>query len=123
MVHITKIPNLSSAQTHEAITSRLSTLVPKLRKSITYDNGCENHYHEKTNDILKTSSYFCQPYHSWEKGSVEQVNGLIRRYIPKGMDLSKVTQEQIESIESLLNNRPKKYLGYQTPQELFNFLA
>lgn len=117
---ITKIPNLTSAVTQQAIISRLTMLSPSLRKSITYDNGCENHNHVQVNDVLGTQSYFCEPYHSWEKGSVEQVNMLIRRYIPKKTDLSLITDGQIKEIEIALNNRPRKCLGYQTPQEVFN---
>jgi IS30 family transposase len=88
-------------------------------QSITYDNGSENTLHEKTNDALGAVSYFCEPYHSWEKGSVEQINGLIRRYIPKGTDLNEITPAFINRIEKLLNNRPRKCLNYQTPYEAF----
>lgn len=78
-----------------------------------------NYFHEQTNTILKTQSYFCQPYHSWEKGVVEQMNSLIRRFFPKKTDLANISQEQLDSIESFLNHRPRKCLGYQTPYEVF----
>ena len=64
-------------------------------------------------------SFFCEPYHSWEKGSVEQVNGLIRRYLTKGTDFNNVTAAEINRIEKLLNNRPRKCLNYRTPYEVF----
>lgn len=120
LVKITKIPDLTSASTSRAILSRLSRLDPEFRKSLTYDNGGENCDHEWINEKLKTKSYFCEPYHSWEKGSVEQVNMLIRRYVPKGTDLALLTDEQIETIEMKLNNRPRKCLDYQTPLEALN---
>lgn len=119
-VQITKIPNLTSAITQQTITSRLSALNAQFRKSITYDNGSENSNHELINQELGTQSYFCEPYHSWEKGSVEQINMLIRRYVPKGSDLAKLTDEQIEYIETKLNTRPRKCLEYQTPLEVLN---
>lgn len=119
-VQITKISNLTAQVTENTILSRLSTFDEGFRKSITYDNGSENSNHEKINEVLGTRSYFCEPYHSWEKGSVEQVNMLIRRYIPKGTNLALITDKEIQDIENALNNRPRKCLGYQTPQELLN---
>lgn len=119
-VAISKIRDLTSRETCRAIVARLAEMEDALRRSITYDNGFENRMHEHINEELGTQSYFCSPYHSWEKGSVEQVNMLIRRYIPKKMDLSKVTDEQIRYVENQLNNRPRKCLGYRTPNEVFN---
>ena len=72
------------------------------------------------NDSLNCTSYFCLPYHSWEKGAVEQVNGLIRRYFPKRTDFVKVPDSDIEQVESALNNRPRKCLQFQTPIEVYN---
>lgn len=119
-VQISKLSNLTSNETMKRIITRLRGLPSHLRRSITYDNGFENRGHEEINRRLKTRSYFCVPYHSWEKGSVENMNMLIRRYIPKKMDLSTVTDEKIKYIENQLNNRPKKCLGYLTPYEVFN---
>lgn len=119
-VQITKIANLTARETEKTIVERLEVFEPHFRRSITYDNGFENKNHEMINQTLKTSSYFCEPYHSWEKGSVEQVNGLIRRYIPKKMDLALVTEADIAFIENQLNNRPRKCLGFKTPQEIVN---
>jgi len=61
---------------------------------------------------------FARPYASWQRGSNEQVNGLVRRYFPKGTDFSKITDEQVEKVRSLINNRPRKCLGYKTPLEV-----
>jgi len=65
-------------------------------------------------------SFFCAPYHSWEKGAVEQANGLIRRYLPKGTDFTYVTTAEINQIEKCLNNRPRKCLNYKAPYEMFH---
>lgn len=84
--------------------------------SITFDNGLENIRYQE----LGITSYFCNPYHSWEKGSVEQGIGQIRSYIPKKADLKNYSQKDIDAIMDTLNNRPMKCLGYQTPNEVFN---
>jgi IS30 family transposase len=91
-----------------------------MRKTITYDNGSENCEHSLINQSLGTHSYFCEPYHSWEKGSVENAMGLIKRYLPKKTDFATISQEQLKQIEDLLNNRPRKVLNYKTPKEVFN---
>jgi IS30 family transposase len=88
-------------------------------KSITYDNGTENVYHEYINRKLQCSSYFCNPYHSWEKGSVENVIGLVRRFLPKKTDFAKITEEELRRIEKIINNRPRKLLKYETPRQVF----
>lgn len=123
LVHICKLASKKSIDTNNAIIKRLSIHLGHIVKSITYDNGPENAKHLKANEELSCKSYFCQPYHSWEKGAVEQVNGLIRRYIPKGTDLSKVHYKTIEKIERLLNNRPRRCLGFKTPQEVYNQMS
>lgn len=84
--------------------------------SITFDNGLENIRYQE----LGIPSYFCNPYHSWEKGSVEQGIGQIRSYIPKKADLKNYSKKQIDAIMDTLNNRPMKCLDYQTPNEVFN---
>lgn len=106
-------------------TSIVTALRPHLRsiKSITYDNGSEFSMHEKINKTLNIKSYFCKPYHSWEKGSVENINGLIRRFFPKGTDFGKISIKQIKYVENWINNRPMKVLNYLTPNERFEQLS
>ena len=116
---LTKLPRKSSGHTSRALAIRLGSFPAKARLSITYDNGSENAEHEAVNKALGTASYFCAPYHSWEKGAVESVNGLAPRYIPKGGDIGKLAEEKIKWIEEQLNNRPRKCLGYRTPAEVF----
>ena len=84
--------------------------------SITFDNGVENIRYQE----LGIPSYFCNPYHSWEKGSVEQGIGLIREYIPKKADLKDFSQEKIDAILERINNTPMKCLKYKTPNEIYS---
>ena len=119
LVKIKKIKQNKAALFSRAVIRRMKGLPACARRSITYDNGSENVLHELINDQLNTDSYFCNPYHSWEKGSVENVNGLIRRFLPKKTDFAKITHKRIKEIESLLNNRPRKCLGFKTPNQVF----
>ncbi|KZN52321.1 hypothetical protein N474_23045 [Pseudoalteromonas luteoviolacea CPMOR-2] len=120
LVHISKLGVKTALVTSNALIKRLSLHPPEFVQSITYDNGSENTRHIKTNEKLKCESYFCQPYHSWEKGAVEQVNSLIRRYLPKGTDFSTVIDKQIKEIEYKLNSKPRRCLGYKTLLEIYN---
>lgn len=118
----TKICLLSRKTAREvriALNRTLSQYPLHLRRTLTYDNGCENVEHEKVNAVLGTRSYFCAPYHSWEKGTVENTIGLIRRFLPKKTDLSTVSGADIRRIEDWLNNRPRKCLNFRTPAEVF----
>lgn len=64
-------------------------------------------------------TFFCDPYSSWQKGQVENMNIIIRRYLPKGIDLSKITDKEIYAIQEKIDNTPRKILGYKTPREVF----
>jgi len=119
LTHISLLPNKTAATTKHVILRRLKGYPALLKQTLTYDNGSENTLHEGINQTLGTRSYFCAPYHSWEKGSVEQVNGLIRRFFPKGTNFRAVGQREFIRIEKLLNNRPRKCLDYRTPYEVF----
>jgi IS30 family transposase len=88
--------------------------------TITFDNGKEFAYHAKIKIALACNNYFVHPYCSWERGLNENHNGLIRQYLPKGVVLDKVTSKEINSIQKKLNNRTRKSLGYQTPNEVYN---
>jgi len=86
--------------------------------SLTIDNDISFRRHLEMSRIIGASIYFCHPYHSWEKGGVENMNKLIRQYITKSSDISKYSEEYILEVESKLNNRPRKNLGYKTPLEV-----
>ena len=118
LVNISLMANKTAKEAKSAVTRRLSKHAGELVKSITYDNGSENVLHQEINAKLGVQSFFCKPYHSWEKGSVEQVNGLIRRYLPKGSNFNNVTAAEINRIEKRLNNRPRKCLNYRTPRDV-----
>ena len=109
----------TAAVTNNVMLRRLRAYPRALTQSMTYDNGSENTLHEELNEALGTASYFCAPYQSWEKGSVEQVNGLIRRFFPKGTNFHELGHGEINRVEKLLNNRPRKCLHYRTPYEVF----
>ena len=121
LVKIKKIKQNKADRFSKAVIHRMKGLPSCARRSITYDNGLENTQHELINDQLNTDSYFCNPYHSWEKGSVENGNGLIRRFLPKKTDFAKITHKRIKEIEFLLNNRPRKCLGFKTPNQVLTF--
>lgn len=114
---ILKTVSKTSIETNKSILKALKTF--KVKKSITYDNGLEFSKHEEINKKLKTKSYFCKPYHSWEKGTVENINGLIRRFFPKGTNFDKIKHKDIKYVENWINNRPMKVLNYKTPNEKY----
>jgi IS30 family transposase len=87
--------------------------------SITGDNGSEFAYHEEISKELGTEFYFAHPYSSWERGLNENTNGLVRQYLKKGSDFSGITDDLLAEIEDQLNNRPRKSLGYASPNEVF----
>lgn len=101
----------------ESVTKRLKPFPRKVRKTLTADNGAENTQHKKITQKTKTSVYFCHPYHSWEKGSVENTIGRVRRYIPKGTSIDIINGKMIKAIEGKLNHMPMKCLKYLTPYE------
>jgi IS30 family transposase len=91
-------------------------------KTITYDNGLEFARHGFVNELLASESYFCKPYSSWEKGGVENYNGLVRQYFPKGYDFREITPERLEEVENEINDRPRKTLDYACPNDFLDQL-
>jgi IS30 family transposase len=90
--------------------------------TITADNGKEFAAHKGISEALEVDFFFARPYHSWERGSNENLNGLIRQFTPKKTDFSELTDEFIKQVEDILNNRPRKRYNYETPNEKFNQL-
>lgn len=118
------IGRVTSKKAAEVSIEVVSLLLP-IKSSvltITSDNGCEFAQHEWIAKNLDASIYFAHPYHSWERGLNENTNGLIRQYIPKGSSFAELTQERIQEITNRLNSRPRKALGFITPDEQFNKL-
>jgi len=115
-IKLHRILNFSATETLEAIQATVASLPDSFVKSFTFDNGTENVAHEQ----IGLPTYFCEPYSPWQKGGVENANKLIRRYVPKGTDIRKVTDLRLREIEQKLNNRPRKKLNYRKPQEKLN---
>jgi IS30 family transposase len=114
-VRLRKIPNMKPV----SMTCALKKMANDLNlRTITYDNGIENRDHETVAKVLKIKTYFCNPYHSWEKGGVENTIGRIRRYIPKGSNLMDFSDADIAKIEHWLNHTPRKCLNWSTPHEI-----
>lgn len=88
-------------------------------RSLTLDNDIAFRRHDELSELINAPVFFCQPYHSWEKVGVENVNRLIRRYVPKGCDISKYSQREIWDIQHLINGKPRKILGYKTAREVY----
>ena len=112
---------VSGKTTTEVIGSMIAALTPLKRcvQTITMDNGTEFAGHERLVKELKADTYFARPYCSWQRGTNEQTNGLVRQYIPKGTDFRTLTSKQIKAIQELLNYRPRRCLNYRTPHEIF----
>jgi transposase, IS30 family len=117
---LVKLDGADSASVRRAFTQRLRRLHLCMRKSLTYDRGTEMAQHEQLTRALHLPVFFCDPYCPWQRGTNENTNGLIRQYLPKGTDLSKLTPAQLAFIESRLNNRPRRVLHFKTPQEVFD---
>jgi IS30 family transposase len=105
------------------IAARLESLPPRLRHSATFDNGKEFADHEYLSGRLGIAVYFAQPYCSWQRGTNEHTNGLLRQFLPKGTDFRRVSWQELEHYTELINDRPRKRLGYQTPAEVFEPLV
>ena len=112
---IAPVPNKRADVVRDAI---ITLLKSETVHTITFDNGKEFAYHAEIKEALSSDNYFAHPYHSWERGLNENHNGLIRQYLPKGMKLNRVSHEQVAAIQEKLNNRPRKTLGYKTPNEV-----
>ena len=117
---LARLNQRTAKQVRIALNRSLSQYGKHLRRTITYDNGQENVEHVIVNKTLGTRSYFCQPFHSWEKGTVENTIGIIRRTFPKKTNFDLISASDVKRLERKLNNTPRKVLHYQTPKEVFN---
>lgn len=117
-VYIIPIKSRHTNVVTRAIAKTIKKLNIELRKSMTHDNGLEMANHKWLSKKTGMDIYFAHPYSSWERGTNENTNGLIRRFFPKGTDFSKVTFKQLKQAQNNLNNRPRKVLGYKTPNEM-----
>jgi IS30 family transposase len=116
-VIISKLKDRKSKTVTNEFYRDLKPLPKKLKKTMTYDNGMEMAQHESFTNKTGMIVYFAHPYSSWERGTNENTNGLIRRFFPKKTDFNKITKEQLKIAQDKLNNRPRKVLNYKTPTE------
>jgi transposase, IS30 family len=115
---IMKIENRKSKTVTKAFANTLNTLPTYVRKSMTYDNGMEMANHQWLAKATGIDIYFAHPYSSCERGTNENTNGLIRRFFPKGTDFNTITTHELQQAQDKLNNRPRKVLGYKTPNQI-----
>jgi IS30 family transposase len=113
-----KLLNKTAEETENAIADNIESLPENAWLTITRDNGTENAKHLNTLNNFDIQSFFCDPYCSWQKGGDENLNKLVRQYLPKKADMSKLTNNDIYIIQERLNNRPRKSLNYLTPNEV-----
>lgn len=111
-------PDKTAQSVKNAILAALRSIAERVF-TLTYDNGKEFAHHEEIAKTLDAQGFFAHPYHSWERGLNENFNGLIRQYLPKKTDFQSLTQKDIQSIMDKLNNRPRKCLGFKTPNQVF----
>ena len=119
--YILKVQNKKSETVTTQIKNLFMKLPKKLRRSITYDNGVEMANHKWLTQKTGATVYFAHPYSSWERGTNENTNGLIRRFYPKKTDFNKISYHELLELQHKLNNRPRKVIGFKTPAELFKF--
>lgn len=115
-----KLNEAKAKDVKEATIKKFNRLPQRKRWSITYDNGSEFAEHELTGRQTKTQIYFAYPYHSWERGTNENTNGLLRQFYPKKTPFRNIAQKQLDYVVSLINNRPRKRLNYFSPKEIFS---
>ena len=118
LIRLHKVANRSVQATEIALRDTIDSLPQYLFLSMTFDNGGEGACHTKIRDDDGIDTYFCDAYASWQKGGVENINGLIRQYIPKDALLDTMTDDDIYAIQEKLNNRPRKHLKYLTPNQV-----
>jgi IS30 family transposase len=115
-----KLNEAKAKNVKEATVKKFNRLPQRKRQTITYDNGSEFAEYELTGRQTKTQIYFAYPYHSWERGTNENTNGLLRQFYPKKTPFRHIAQRQLDYIVSLINNRPRKRLNYFSPKEIFS---
>ena len=117
LTFLEKLPRCAPADMAAAMIKRLQFLPKNMRRSITFDNGQENRHHRKLSEHLGMDTYFCDPYSSWQRGSVENAVGLTRRFWPKRTDYALISDAEIAMVEYRLNTRPRKRFGFLSPLE------
>ena len=110
-----KVRSKDTAVVVAALSKQVRKLPSALRRSLTWDRGLEMAKHKEFTVATNVQVYFCDPQSTWQRGTNENTNLLLRQYFPRGTDLSAISQEQLDQVELLLNQRPRRTLGFQTP--------
>ena len=118
-VVLVRIPRRDTATVVKALARRVRGLPTSLKQSLTWDRGKEMAQHKQFTVATDVQVYFCDPHSPWQRGSNENTNGLLRQYFPKGMDLTQITQRQLDAVALKLNTRPRQTLNWRTPAEVF----
>ena len=118
LARLHKLQSKGAGEVKDISVALLAPLVDRVH-TITVDNGKEFCQHEQITAALQAPIYFAHPYASWERGLNENTNGLVRQYFPKKHDFARITNAEVQRVAELLNNRPRKTLGYRTPNEVF----
>ena len=118
-VLLTRLPGRDSATVVRALARRIQRLPASLKQSLTWDRGKEMAQHKDFTVATDIQVYFCDPHSPWQRGSNENTNGLLRQYFPKGMDLTTLTQRELDVVARKLNTRPRETLDWNTPAEVF----
>jgi transposase, IS30 family len=113
-----KVPDLQAATVRQAAAKQYATTPPALRRTLTLDNGKEFAEHEQLQVEAALKIYFAKPYSAWQRGTNENTNGLVRQFFPKGTDLANIPEHRFTKVQQLLNDRPRKRLGYRSPNEV-----
>ena len=119
LVLLCKMPDATAQSALAAFTAKLNQVAQPMRQTLTYDQGKEMARHEELARRLQIQVYFADPHSPWQRGTNENTNGLIREYLPKGLDLAPISQGYLNAIARQLNDRPRRCLGYETPAEVF----
>jgi transposase, IS30 family len=115
--------NRKAVTVRDAIAAKIVELPEQLRRSLTWDQGKEMAEHLSFSVATDVAVYFCDPHSPWQRGTNENTNGLLRQYMPRSLDLSTVTDAQLDAIAQELNERPRETLGWMTPSEKFSELV
>ncbi len=119
-IMLVRLDGCSAQNILDGFSRRLRSIPPELRRTLTYDQGSEMALHKTLAKKLRMEVFFCDAYKPWQRGSNENANGIIRRFLPKGIDLSPFTDTNLADLEFVLNNTPRKILGFKTPHEVFS---
>ena len=119
-VMLVKVPGKDTETVVNALVKSARKLPQELYKSLTWDRGKEMAAHKRFTMATDIQVYFCDPQSPWQRGSNENTNGLLRQYLPKGIDISSYSQTKLNAVARQLNERPRKTLGFQTPAQMFS---